>query len=226
MRMWPFLICPPLGSHITSSGLFFCACLVRICVFPALTIHFLNERWDLSPRLMTRVLHRLNLGFTSHPKDVAPLWWVTHKSTPALPGLGIEPRPAAWQGMTLTTELHPLGCDNVMTRKFSPVFQHSWWPAVQVSCSPPLPKPANNAQPPQVSNAINSSHLMSCYLPLEPAMHIHHKWQASLSIKILLVLQTMPLHLTWSRVPYSGTTVYSHFHVHNRDSHIHFQKCV
>ena len=36
MRMWPFSICPLLGSHIPSSGLF-CACSVRICVFPTLT---------------------------------------------------------------------------------------------------------------------------------------------------------------------------------------------
>ena len=52
----------------------FRACLVRICVFPTLKIHFLSERLDLySPCLMTCMLHRLDLAFTSHPKDAALL---------------------------------------------------------------------------------------------------------------------------------------------------------
>ena len=65
---------PALRQPHSVFGAVFCACLVRICVFPALTIHFLSERRDLySPCLMTCVLHRLDLGFTSHPKDVALL---------------------------------------------------------------------------------------------------------------------------------------------------------
>ena len=50
LRIWPFSTCPPVGNHIPSSG----PCLVRICMFPVLTIiHILSEHWDLySPCLM------------------------------------------------------------------------------------------------------------------------------------------------------------------------------
>ena len=90
-------------------GVVFCACLVRISVFPVLKIYFINEHRDLfGPCLRMCVLHRLGLGFTSHPKDVAPLWRVTHKSTPALPRPGIYSGPAAWDRSPLTTELLPL----------------------------------------------------------------------------------------------------------------------
>ena len=51
-------------------------------------------------------VHRLDLGFTSHPKDSATLLSNTQK-IPTLPEPGIEPRSTTWKADVLTTTLYP-----------------------------------------------------------------------------------------------------------------------
>ena len=60
--------------HSVYGAVFLFLCMLGTYLFVSLTIHFLSECLGLySPCLMTCVLHRLDLDFTSHPKDPALL---------------------------------------------------------------------------------------------------------------------------------------------------------